>query len=427
MLDVPDKQDDQLAVPYPAVHFSRGQYYTPKGRGVNEYACCKLNTAAAQFLTGATLPTRISPVSKDCWLPPRVLWCTQKIEGYNHFQQPTSNEVIGTLKGLFMISNMQVSKRLLGKTNIEVTPIGLGMMEFAGGGGLMGSAFPKIDQEEKNAAVKAGLDGGINWFDTAELYGSGVSEASLVAALKAAGKADDEVVVATKWWPLFRTARNIPKTIEDRLRFLDGYSISLYMVHQPFGFSSPEAEMDEMAKLVKAGKIRSVGISNFNPEQMRRAHRQLQEHGLPLAVNQVRYSLLDRSIENNGILETAKELGVTIIAYTPLESGLLTGKYHKNPELLEKKSVLWRTRLRKGIEKSRTLVSALEEIAVRYNATTAQAALNWVINSQGDSVVTIPGVTKVSQAQESAGAMKFKLSDDEIARLNELSQAIHIH
>jgi aryl-alcohol dehydrogenase-like predicted oxidoreductase len=324
-----------------------------------------------------------------------------------------------------MSSNLQVSKRTLGKTNIEITPIGLGMMEFSGGGGLMGSVFPKINQDEKNAAVKVGLEGGVNWFDTAELYGAGVSEASLAAALKAAGKTDAEVVVATKWWPLFRTARNIPRTIEDRLRFLDGYSIGLYMVHQPYSFSSPEAEMDEMAKLVQAGKIRSVGISNFNPEQMRRAHRQLQKYGLPLAVNQVRYNLLDRSIEKNGILETAKELGVTIIAYTPLGSGLLTGKYHKTPELLEKKPALWRSRLRNGIEKSRTLVSALEEIAVGYNATAAQVALNWVINSQGESVVTIPGVTKASQAQESAGAMKFKLSGDDLSRLDELSRAIH--
>jgi len=323
-----------------------------------------------------------------------------------------------------MPSDVKFAKRTLGKTNIEVTPIGLGMMEFSGGGGLMGSAFPKIEQENKNAAVQAGLDGGINWFDTAELYGAGVSEASLAEALKTAGKADGDVVVATKWWPLFRTARNIPKTIDDRLRFLNGYSIGLYMVHQPFSFSSPEAEMDAMAELVKAGKIRSVGISNFNPEQMRRAHRQLQKHGLPLAVNQVRYSLLDRSIEKNGILDTARELGVTIIAYTPLASGLLTGKYHKNPELLEKKSAFWRMRLRRGIEKSRTLVSALEEIAGRYNATAAQVALNWVINSQGDSVVTIPGVTKASQAIESAGTMKFKMSGDELARLDELSRVI---
>jgi aryl-alcohol dehydrogenase-like predicted oxidoreductase len=298
------------------------------------------------------------------------------------------------------------------------------MMEFAGGGGLMGSVFPLISQEEKNATVMAGLDGGINWFDTAELYGAGVSETSLATALKAAGKSDRDVVVATKWWPLFRTARNIPKTIQERLRFLNGYSIGLYMVHQPFSFSSPEAEMDEMAKLVEAGRIRSVGVSNFNSSQMRRAHRQLREHGLPLAVNQVYYSLLNRSIERNGLLETAKELGVTIIAYTPLESGLLSGKYHKRPELLDGKQVFYRARLRRSMEKSRPLIAALDEIAARYNATTAQVALNWVINSQGEIVVTIPGVTKVSQARENAGAMNFKLSDDEIARLSEISQKI---
>ena len=320
-----------------------------------------------------------------------------------------------------MPGEQSISMRTLGKTNIRVTPIGLGMMEFAGGGGLVGSAFPVIGQDEKNATVKAALDGGINWFDTAELYGAGISEASLSTALKAAGKKDHEVVVATKWWPLFRTARNIPHTIQDRIRFLDGYTISLYMVHQPFGFSSPEAEMEAMADLVEAGKIRSVGISNFNARQMRRAHKTLQKRGLPLAVNQVRYSLLDRSIERNGILDTAKELGITIIAYTPLASGLLTGKYHRNPELLQKKSWFWRTRLQSGVDKSRPLVMALEEIGLKYKATPAQVALNWVINSHGETVVTIPGATRVRQSEENAGAMKFKLSDDEMVRLNEMS------
>lgn len=319
----------------------------------------------------------------------------------------------------------QLPNRALGKTDLHVTPIGLGMMEFSGGGGgFMGRAFPVIDQEQKNATVKAGLDGGVNWFDTAELYGGGTSERALAAGLKAAGVADKDVIVGTKWWPLFRTAGNLPQTIDERLRCLGGYSIGLYMVHQPFSFSSPEAEMDAMAGLVKAGKIHSVGISNFSADQMRRAHQELQKYGLPLAVNQVRYSLLDRSIERNGILDTAKELGVTIVAYTPLGSGLLTGKYHKNPELMANKSWFWRARLRGGIEKTRGLVAALEEIAAGYKVTAAQVALNWVISARGDGVVTIPGVTKVSQAVESAGAMQFKLTAAEIARLDELSAKI---
>ena len=139
-----------------------------------------------------------------------------------------------------MAADIMPALRALGKTEIKITPIGLGMMEFSGGGGLMGFAFPTIGQDEKNATVRAAMEGGINWFDTAELYGNGVSEASLAAALKAAGKSDGDVVVATKWWPLLRTARNIPHTIHDRLRNLDGFGIDLYMVHQPFSFFSPK-------------------------------------------------------------------------------------------------------------------------------------------------------------------------------------------
>src|SRR5512137_1215735 len=113
-----------------------------------------------------------------------------------------------------------------------------------GGGGLIGMVFPIIPQSEKNAIIKAALQGGINWFDTAEIYGAGVSERSLATGLKAAGKHDDEVVITTKWWPLFRTAGNIPHSIDDRLHNLDGYGIGNYMVHWPFSFSSPEAQMN---------------------------------------------------------------------------------------------------------------------------------------------------------------------------------------
>jgi aryl-alcohol dehydrogenase-like predicted oxidoreductase len=313
-------------------------------------------------------------------------------------------------------------RRSLGMTGIQITPIGLGMMEFAGGGGLMGPLFPVIPQDEKNAIVRSALHGGINWFDTAELYGAGVSERSLATALIAAGVADGEVVVATKWFPLLRTARNIPRTIDDRLRFLDGYSIDLYMVHQPWGFSSPESEMDAMADLLEAGKIRSVGVSNFSAQRMRRAHAALAKRGLLLAANQVYYSLLHREIETNGVLETAKELGVTIIAYTPLESGLLSGKYHQDPQLLANKPFYRRWGFQRQIERTRPLVNALGEIGERYAATSAQVALNWVIHSQGDIVVAIPGATQVYQAQESAAAMNFRLSDNDLARLDELSR-----
>ena len=122
---------------------------------------------------------------------------------------------------------MTIEKRRLGKTDIEVTPIGLGVMQFAGGRGMFRMMFPDLSQEQMNAIVNAALEGGINWFDTAELYGRGRSERGLSRGLKAAGVNDDEVVVATKWSPMLRTAGNIAKTIDTRIMHLEGYSIDL--------------------------------------------------------------------------------------------------------------------------------------------------------------------------------------------------------
>ena len=320
-----------------------------------------------------------------------------------------------------MIQETTTEKRHLGHTDIEVTPVGLGGNKFSGGKGFFRFIGPILSQEEVNKIIKAALDGGINWFDTAEMYGNGHSEKSLAGGLRAAGKTEDEAIIATKWTPLFRTASNIPRTIDVRCRMLAGYAIDLYMVHNPMGFSSPEAEMTAMADLLDAGKIRSIGVSNFNVKQMRRAYATLEKRGLPLAVNQVQYSLLDRTIESNGVLAAAKELGITIIAWAPLGSGILTGKYHKDPQRLAQRPFGRRMMLRRHIERSRPLVEALEEIGPRYGATPAQVAVNWLVNFQGETVVAIPGASKVHHAEESAGAMAFKLSEEDMARLAELS------
>ncbi len=314
-----------------------------------------------------------------------------------------------------------IKTRRLGATDLEVTPIGLGVMQFSGSKGMFRWVFPDLPQEEMNAIVRTAIEGGINWFDTAEMYGRGQSEQGLVEGLKSAGIKDGEVVIGTKWFPMFRTARNIPHTINDRLRFLDGYTIDLYMIHQPVSFSSIEAQMDAMADLVEAGKIRYVGVSNFNADQMRRAHAALEKRGLPLAVNQVQYSLLHRKIETDGTLDTARELGVTIVAWSPLGRGILSGKYHQDPALLGTKAIGWRMMLRPRLEASRPLVTAMQAIAARYEATPAQVALNWLIYAQGELVVVIPGASKVSQVAQSAGAMTFRLSDSEIQELDELS------
>ncbi len=320
-----------------------------------------------------------------------------------------------------MAPNKTAARIRLGQTDIEVTPIGLGGNKFSGGKGLYGLAMPDLSQAEIDEIIQVTLDGGINWIDTAEMYGFGHSEKAIASALRTAGINDDQVVIATKWMPLFRTAGNIPRTIDKRIKFLDGYVIDLYMVHNPLGFSSPEAEMDAMADLVEAGKIRSVGVSNFNVEQMRRAHQALERRGLPLAVNQVEYSLLNRKIESNGILDTAKELGVTLIAWAPLGSGLLTGKYH-DPERYKQVPFGRRMMLRGKLEPSRPLVDALKEIASSHDVTPAQVAVNWLINFQGEIVVAIPGASKVKHAKESAGALSFTLSDEEMAKLDELSR-----
>jgi aryl-alcohol dehydrogenase-like predicted oxidoreductase len=157
---------------------------------------------------------------------------------------------------------------------------------------------------------------------------------------------------------------------------------------------------------------------------MIRAHAALAKRGIPLAVNQVRYNLLSREIETNGILATAKELGVTIIAYTPVARGLLTGKYHKDPGLLDKMSGWRKTSVQRNLERTRPLINLMGEIAANHAATIAQVALNWLINFNGEIVVTIPGATKVSQVKESAGAMRFRLTADEIAHLDDVSKRL---
>jgi len=320
---------------------------------------------------------------------------------------------------------MKIKTRQLGQTDIEITPIGLGVMQFAGGKGLFRMMFPEISQNTMNEIIKAAREGGINWFDTAELYGRGRSEQGLANALHANGIEDENVMVATKWFPLLRKANNIHKTIGDRQRFLTPYSIDLHQVHQPIGRSTPEEEMDAMADLVEAGKIRSVGVSNFDAARMRQAHAALRNRGLTLASNQVQYSLLHRNIETNGVLETAKELGVTIIAWSPIASGLLSGKFHKDPDILKKTPFGRRRQFERQLEHTRPLIDALDKIAANHQVTTTQVALNWLIHAQGETVVAIPGASKPQQAAESAAVMEFQLSDEEISKIDQLTMMYH--
>jgi aryl-alcohol dehydrogenase-like predicted oxidoreductase len=156
---------------------------------------------------------------------------------------------------------------------------------------------------------------------------------------------------------------------------------------------------------------------------MKNAWEALDKKGIPLASNQVLYSLLNRKIESNGVMEMAKKLGISIIAYSPLAQGLVTGKFHDNPELLKnigfrKYSSQFKP---KGLEKSLPLVKLVQKLAVKYDVTPSQIALNWLIHFHGNTVVAIPGATKEIHAKENTGAMSFKLSKEDMARLDKES------
>ena len=320
------------------------------------------------------------------------------------------------------------SPRPLGRSDLTISAIGFGCWQFSQGvGALTGGYWPALSQDIIDQIVAVSLATGINWFDTAEVYGRGTSEAALSMALRAAGKRIGEVIVATKWWPIFRTSRSIHTTIDERLRRLAPFGIDLYQVHQPFAFASTAAQMRAMADLAAGHKIRTIGVSNFSARKMRAAHAALDAVGLPLVSNQVRYSLLDRSIETNGALLSAQELGITIIAYSPLAQGILSGKYHRDPQAIRSRPGprKWMGTFRRGgIERSKPLVDALEEIAQARGATPSQVALNWLIHFHGDAVVAIPGATSVAQAQDNAGSLGFVLSEAEMARLDEISKAV---
>jgi aryl-alcohol dehydrogenase-like predicted oxidoreductase len=319
-----------------------------------------------------------------------------------------------------------MEKRRLGKTDIEITPIGLGCWQFAQGQGLMGrSVWDSIDQETITSVIEAALKGGVSWFDTAEAYGKGVSEKSLAAALAALAVAPGSVGIATKWWPLFRTAGSVAATIDARIEALSPYPINLYQVHQPISLSSIPSQMREMAKLVRAGKIRSVGVSNFSAQKMEQAHAALAAEGIPLASNQVRFNLLDRAIESNGVLETARRLGITIIAYSPLAQGMLTGRFHDDPSLvknLPRGRKLMGGFTPEGLARTAPLIEELRAVAKAHGASVPQVALSWTVSFHGKTVVAIPGATKPAQATASAAAMGITLSEKELSGIDEASR-----
>jgi aryl-alcohol dehydrogenase-like predicted oxidoreductase len=317
--------------------------------------------------------------------------------------------------------------RRLGATPFEITPIGLGCMQFSGPG-LVAGFYTPLAQDTITAVVDAARAGGINWFDTAEMYGRGHSERALTTALQVKGVAPGEVVIATKWAPLLRTASNIERTIDTRLASLQGFPIDLHQIHMPVGsLSSRDRQLEAMVRLCQAGTISTVGVSNFSARQMEKASQLLHSHGLTLASNQVQINLLHRNIERNGLLETARRLGITLIAYSPLKSGLLTGKFHDDRALA--RSVPWVRRLLGGFgrrRKSRTepLITELRALGRAYGVSAGQIALSWLITYYGDTVVAIPGASQPHHAEQNAVAMQLRLTARELDRVDAASRAV---
>ena len=268
------------------------------------------------------------------------------------------------------------------------------------------------DEEEKRA-LEVSLKAGVNLFDTAAMYSGGASERR-VGEL-AHGK---DVFIASKFPGgfSFRT-ENFPRELEASLTRLERGSIDLYQHHFPNRRVSIPKLMEQLADAVKAGKIKAVGVSNYSAEQMREAYEALAKHGVPLASNQVEYSLLHRQPETNGVLDACCELGVTLIAYSPLAGGMLTGKYspqHRPGGFFRR--ILPRYS-RRALESIQPVVKLLREIGEKYSKTPSQVALRWLI--EHENVLPIPGAKNGKQAAENAGALSFCLTSTEIEALNQ--------
>ncbi|MBL1198086.1 MAG: aldo/keto reductase [Nostoc sp. ZfuVER08] len=307
----------------------------------------------------------------------------------------------------------------LGQNGPVVTPLCIGT--WAWGDKLFWNYGNDYGPEQLQEAFTAALQAGVNFFDTAEVYGMGLSEKFLGEFMQ---QTQQPVQIATKFGPLpWRfTGQSVSDALTQSLKRLQVEQIALYQVHWPFAFFlSQKTLMNALADEVKRGRIAAVGVSNYSAEQMRDAHQILADRGVPLAVNQVRYSLLSRQIESKGIVATARELGVTLLAYSPLAQGLLTGKYTidsaETPTGARKIDPKF---TKEGLQKIAPVISLLRSLGEKYDRTPAQVALNWLI-CQGN-VIPIAGVKTAEHVRQNAGALGWRLNEDEIQELEKVSR-----
>jgi aryl-alcohol dehydrogenase-like predicted oxidoreductase len=299
---------------------------------------------------------------------------------------------------------------------LHAIELGLGAWQW--GDRVFWAYGQQYTDKEIREAFDISLNLGIRFVDTAEIYGSGYSERLLGRFMK---EIDQPVLVAGKFFPwLWKITKGfIPRALKGSLDRLGVESLDLYQIHWPSMTLSPETMMEGMAECVKRGMTRTVGVSNFDEKQMIRAYTTLARHGIPLASNQVHYSLLTRGVERNGTLARCKALGIRLIAYSPLEKGLLTGKYSTaNPP-----PGLRGSQYADLLKKIPPVLKLLQEIGQNHNGKTpAQVSLNWLICK---GALPIPGAKNSRQAEENAGGAGWRLTDEEVARLDTATGNIH--
>ncbi len=314
-------------------------------------------------------------------------------------------------------------KTFLGKSNLGVPRMGVGAMTWGDAKGLARFHPAKTAYggahglEEEKRALEVSIEAGVNLFDTAAMYSGGASERRLGELAR--GR---DVIVATKYPSGFSfRVEEFPKELEMTLSRLGRGSIELYQHHYPNARLSISRLMDLVADAVEAGKVKAVGLSNYSAEQMREAHAALAKRGIPLASNQVEYSLLNRKAETNGVLDACRELEITLIAYSPLAGGMLTGKY----SVQHRPSGFFRRILpqynRKALEAIQPVVSLLKSIGEKYGKTPSQVAIRWLI--ENPVVLPIPGAKNGKQAADNVQALAFSLRAEEVEALSQATMA----
>jgi len=301
--------------------------------------------------------------------------------------------------------------------SLEVSPMGIGT--WAWGDRLVWGYRGQASDPDLRATYEATLAAGINWFDTAEMYGFGRSEKLLGEFMR---QTQTHPLIATKFMPLPWRLRkgSLISALKGSLRRLGIDQVDLYQIHWPAGLTAIETWMDALADAVQAGLTKTVGVSNYNVEQTQRAITALSKRGVLLASNQVEYSLLERTPETSGLLKLCRDNGVRLIAYSPLAMGMLTGKYTPdNPP----KGVRGRQYKPDYLAAIQPLIAQLREIGAAHGGKTpAQVALNWTI-CKGS--IPIPGAKNVRQLQDNAGALGWRLTEGEVAALDALADQVN--